>query len=384
MPAAALARFPAAAALLTLAAAPLTAQVRFTDDFASGLDGWDIRGAHVVQIVDGADAHGSVLELQTDGWDVFALIEGSDTWGDVRIEGSVLFPEDGDSYLGIIYAFREDYGRTDFGNIYIKGDDSYLRVNPHRDGNVGRTLYEEYFTPLEGASAIRIGAWQRFAAEIVGGAIHVYIGNTATPQLTFDLYEGREGKVGFQPRSVGWPVRIDDIRVTSIDGFSYRGPAIPAVEGSRDSLLTSWQSLGPFTHHSTEVERGTDFVWQPFLTDARGAVITARVTEYAGGRTVAYFRTRVTMPRDTTVALHISSVDDIALFVNHRFRGFYARGPLAWHDFWSNPAHEGRRIPLRLRAGENTITIRVRGGVYASGGFFARLEPVGETVRLPF
>ena len=32
------------------------------------------------------------------------------------------------------------------------------------------------------------------------------------------------------------------------------------------------------------------------------------------------------------------------------------------------------RIPLPLRAGANELVIRVRGGVYASGGFYARIE----------
>lgn len=43
-------------------------------------------------------------------------------------------------------------------------------------------------------------------------------------------------------------------------------------------------------------------------------------------------------------------------------------------DFWTNEEHRGQRIPIQLREGANEIVIRVRGGVYASGGFFARVE----------
>ena len=47
----------------------------------------------------------------------------------------------------------------------------------------------------------------------------------------------------------------------------------------------------------------------------------------------------------------------------------------AWFDFWKNPDHAGRKIEIPLKAGQNQIVLRVRNGQYASGGFFARLEP---------
>ena len=43
-------------------------------------------------------------------------------------------------------------------------------------------------------------------------------------------------------------------------------------------------------------------------------------------------------------------------------------------DFPSNPAHRGQRIPVPLQRGDNHLVLRVRGGVYASGGFYARME----------
>lgn len=80
--------------------------------------------------------------------------------------------------------------------------------------------------------------------------------------------------------------------------------------------------------------------------------------------------------------LHVSSTEELALFVNGRFWSFvYREGYLsgdndwnAWYDFWSNREHAGRRVPIRLEQGQNEILLRSRNGYFASGGFFARLE----------
>ncbi len=63
------------------------------------------------------------------------------------------------------------------------------------------------------------------------------------------------------------------------------------------------------------------------------------------------------------------------IWVNGAFSGFLPRQDYAWFDFWKNPEHQGWRLRIDLEPGENQILIRVRGGEYASGGFFARLEP---------
>jgi hypothetical protein len=78
----------------------------------------------------------------------------------------------------------------------------------------------------------------------------------------------------------------------------------------------------------------------------------------------------------------VSTLDEIALWVNGRFEGFiYRDGYIderndwnAWHDFWRDPAHACRRVPIRLRRGDNVLMVRVRNGDFASGGFFARVE----------
>ena len=102
--------------------------------------------------------------------------------------------------------------------------------------------------------------------------------------------------------------------------------------------------------------------------------MTAKVVDYHGPQTVAYFRTIIRAERAERAVLHISTADNLALWVNGRLQWLLPKGELAWFDFASNPAHNGQRIPIDLKAGANAIVLRTRGGVYASGGFFATLE----------
>lgn len=368
------------AACLASAASPVAAgaQVRFADDFEQGLGRWELYGERGVLLHDSGDPdHGRVMLLRPNG-DVLALIRGSGEWGGVRIEADVLFPDDVSNYLGVVYDLQRRGERLDFGLIYIKGNDSYLQVNPHRDFNVGRTLYPEKRTTLEGEAAIEIGRWQHVMVEVIGSTCHFYVGDMTTPRVTFSDLELTDGAVGFQPRSVGGDVWVDDVTVSSIDAFSYRGPPLPeGVAYDPAPLLTTWQVAGPFPETEDALARAPDAspdAWRPFETDRRGAVITGRVVDFHGPNTVAYFRTRVQAERAGDAVLHLSSVDDLALWVNGRFHWFIPRSGYAWYDFWRNPDHDGRRIPVRLEAGMNELVLRVRGGVYASGGFFARLE----------
>jgi hypothetical protein len=371
----------------------LHAQERFADDFERDLSGWQLVGAHAIQLVDSNDPlHGRVMQLQPDGA-VYALIKNSDRWGGVRVEGEVFFLDDGDNYLGLIYNYTQRESRTDFGSIYIKGNGSYVQVNPWRDGNASRLLYNEYTTSLTGKDSIHIKTWNRFKAEIIANVCHFYVGDMTIPKVAFDLLELTSGLVGFKPRIVGTPVWIDNIKVTSINRLSYQGPKIPAIKYEPDSLITAWEVIGPLASPVEAIERtreaastvaanGVTYVWQPFKVDARGAVITGSVTEYNGSRPVAYFRTRVQADKEKTATLHISTTDELALFVNGRFEGFIYRDGYvsgkndwnAWFDFWKNPEHAGRKVLIQLKFGSNQIVLRVRNGQFASGGFFARIE----------
>lgn len=360
----------------------------FTDDFEQGAAAWRFPVTDGHELVAAGEVHGTALSLQTRNGIVVALIDGSERWRDVRVEGEVLFPSDEQNYLGFVYRYVDHDGRIDFGSLYIKGNGSYIRANPHRDLNVGRTLYEEFRTPLVGEAAIQIGEWQRFALEVVGSEAHVYVGDMTRPQVTFPYWKGETGAFGFKARNPGGPVWIDDIRARAIDGFTYRGPPLPALDNPDPPLLLRWEVLGPLTRFVPEVEAGYDpdariddagasIHWMPYEPDARGAVVTADVTHQRDARRVAYFHASVELPADTKVALDLSTVDDLALWLNGRFVGFAARDDAAWWDAWRNEEHDSVTGRLDLVAGTNHLIARVVGGTYASGGFFLRLLPEG-------
>ena len=366
----------------------VSAQTLFEEDFEAGLNAWYFPHGHGHSLVESGDPdRGTVMALETVDRPVIALVRGSENWGDVRIEGEVLFPEDVHNYLGFVYRYDDAGGRSDFGSLYIKGNSSYIRVNPHHDLNVGRTLYEEYRTPLRGDAAITISEWQRFALEVVGGEAHLYVGDMTRPQVTFPLYEGTTGGFGFKPRNPGGAVWIDGLRAERIDGFGYQGPAIPDLDYQPEQLVTEWDVLGPLTGFQPEVETedfddsltirdgGETLRWEAFDTDLRGAVLTGKVVDYEGDRRVAYFHATVTSDGEGMARLDLSTVDNLAMWLNGEFVGFRSRTNTAWWDMLSNPEHDARWGSVALEDGENHILIRVVGGTYATGGFFIALRP---------
>lgn len=381
--------------MLFILTIPLTAQIRFSDNFEGDLSGWILIGNRSIRIIETNEStHRHALELRPNGA-VYALIKNSDKWGGIRITGELLFPDNQHNYLGLIYNYQNNRSRFDFGSIYIKGNGSYIRINPHRDGNASRLMYEEFKTPLTGNQKIIIKKWHKFKAEIIGPVCHFYVGDMFTPKVTFDLYEHIGGLVGFKPRVVGYPVWIDNIEVVSIKHFSYNGPNIPSIVYEPDALITNWESIGPLPKPVEEIEQFNDpseskiqtkdrtYTWKPFLTDKRGAVVTGKITEYQGERPLAYFRTILESEIEKNVVLHFSTLDELALWVNGSFIGYIYRngyGPRgnrdwnSWFDFWKNPQHKGRKVPIKLNPGKNQIIIRVRNGQYASGGFFVHFK----------
>ncbi len=360
----------------------------FRDDFEAGLTRWEINDPKAITRIDsGQTEHGKVMRLAPGGARVYALIRGSAEWRGYRIEGEVLFPDEQDNYLGLIYHYKESARRVDLGSIYIKGNESYIRVNPRRDWNPSRALYEEYRTALKGDSAIRTQQWQRFAAEVVDRICHFYVGDLQTPKVTFDLYEGDTGKAGFKPREVGGAVWIDNIRVTALAQLSYRGPRLPAgINYQPENLVTDWGVLGPLTKAMPEIEAAPSPVavaavsdqgamnhWRRFATDSRGAVVTGQVTEYTGSRTVAYFATTIRVEASETATLQFSTADNLAVWRNGKFEGYFDRDQFAWHDFGKSPKHPPEYAYIRLAPDVNQVLVRVRGGQYATGGFFARV-----------
>jgi hypothetical protein len=269
-----------------------------------------------------------------------------------------------------------------------------MRVNPWRDGNVSRLLYEEYKINLVKDQAIKIGNWHKFKLDVVNEVCHLYINNMDAPKITFELFELKAGKVGFQPRVTGGAVWIDNIKVSSLKEFSYKGKSIPDIKYEPDSLITEWEVFGPLNKPTTVIEKeigdydsvieieGQSYTWKSFKTDKRGAIITGRITEYEGENTIAYFRTIIESEQEQMVTLHFTTTDELTLFLNGKdFGRVYSDGYVskgndwnAWYDFWENPKHSGRLVKLPLAKGKNQLVIRVRNGQFASGGFFVHLE----------
>jgi len=327
-----------------------------------------------------------VLALRTRSLPVYALIRGSEDWRDVRIEGDVMFPDSADSYLGFIYRYRDDGRRIDFGSVYIKGNDGYVQANPHFDTNVGRTLHPELRAPLVDDGRIRIGQWQRFALEVVGPEAHLYVGAGDEPVITLPFEGSDRGAFGFKPRNPGAALWIDDLRVTEIERFTYEGPARPDPAYEQAEWLRNWHVLGPLTRHARAIEERpfspSDTVWDdgrvvgwiPLETDARGMVLTSRVTEYRGARRVTYFHAPVDADAPGPAVLEISTADDLAIWLNGGFIGFAASQAVAWWDAGVDAAHAPVRAHVTLREGTNHLHVRVTGGVYATGGLFVRVR----------
>lgn len=383
------------AALFLLFIAMLTvtmtqkSSVIFQDDFETDLAKWDISEPDKIRLVDSGDPeHGKVMELTPGGEFVRALIKDSEGMNRYSVEADLLFPEKEHNYFGLIYNYQQTDERTDFGSIYIKGNGSYIRVNPRRDHNAHRTLYEEYKTLLTGADAIEIGKWARFEAEVIDSVCHFYVGDMNTPKVTFDAFELKSGRIGFKPRVIGGRFWLDNVRVSTISRFSYQGPALPAdVQYEPEKLITDWQVIGPFCGTLPELEKdgfqpektyteknGATEGWQKFSTDKRGCVVSGKLTEFTGGRNIAYFHTTIYSDSAAVANLHVSSNEALAFWFNGEFQGYDYASRYAWYDFWKNPDHKGSDGPVNLRPGKNSLLIRVRGGKYAGGGFFVHLE----------
>ncbi|MCP4149068.1 MAG: hypothetical protein GY757_15070, partial [bacterium] len=232
--------------------------------------------------------------------------------------GDFCFPEDFRQYLGLIYNYRVNRNRADFGSIYIYGTikkpgnfvkkyiaklppieefpGNLVAANPHRDGKASRSVYPEYYTMLSGEKAVKIGEWHRFKAEIMDGVCHFYIDDMKTPKITYGLFEQKSGKVGFKPRYAGSQCWIDNITATSISQLSWKGKHLPQpVAYKPGKLLTSWQAIGPFYYTVETIEKngyngGKDvsyhnrtYAWKKFETDARGCIMAGRLCEFVSG-----------------------------------------------------------------------------------------------------
>ena len=174
---------------------------------------------------------------------------------------------------------------------------------------------------------------------MVGSEAHLYVGDMDTPAMTLRGDHARRGHLGFKPRNPGGSVLVDDLTVTAIDGFTYRGDPVPTPAYRPQDFVTDWSVLGPLTRHAEEVEgRECD----PSLV----------------------------VEDDGPATLFFSTADDIVSWVNGAFRGYATRGSQAWWESAVNVEPQPVRSFITLQEGQNHAVVRVMGGTYATGGFF--------------
>jgi len=360
-------------------------QALFHEDFEADLRQWEYKEPGIAQIIKTEDSvHKSVLKLTPNKAAECVLIKGSDKWASIVIKGEALFPTDLHDYLGIVYNLQEA-NRIDFGSIYIKGKGSYIRVNPHRDGNASRALYEEYKTALTGNAEILVNQWFTFKAEIIGSECHFYVEDMEKPKVIFKYFEYSEGKIGFKPRLVGGEVWLDNISIDQIENFSYPS-SVPSSEivYQKDQMITDWKALGPFDKRIDEVEKsennhpivfdGQDFKWTKFVTDARGCVVAGKICRYSTDQKFAYFSTDIQSKNDIQTEIQFSSLNNLHVWVNSSYVGAIEKQRHAWFDFFQNPDHAGNSLQITLSKGKNRIMVLVEGANYSGDGFYSHIK----------
>lgn len=362
---------------LVLCCASTLHEGRFFDDFESGLEHWQPRAEGDGVIVQDPGSSNRVLQL-TPRENTFShvLLRAGVGNGNVRMEGRLQFPTEGDGYLGLIYNHQERAERTDFGVLYIKSNGSYVRVSPHYDGNPSWRLYPELEAPLSGDRRIRVGAWHRFRLDVRGQSAALFIDDFRQPVVTFDEAPNDAGRLGLEARpGFGEPVWVDDIIVSLLEPGPGPHPGAPP-----DSQFSGWQFLpavpDPEDHAMTFPDL-PDSGWKKLQPDSRGALITGRLTQFLSGpNTVVHLRsTFMSDDQEGAAWLALSTANRLDVWLDGQYLGSVAPQPFIWRDHATNPDHFGARLPLHLDEGQHDVFIRVHGQRFAGGGFFVDVLP---------
>jgi hypothetical protein len=384
--------------------------INFSDDFEQGTAKWELLNPHRIKIMDSGDPkHGNVLVLRPGGPGVIALIKNSHNWTNIRFESDVYFPFHRDHNMQFVYNYNAFDNRVDFGSIFLYGPygtdaDIFYRnyrewvqfppgqflgnvaaANPHRDANASRVLYPESWVVITGEPAVEPGEWGRFKAEVIGPVCHFYVTDMKTPKLTFEFHEYSSGMVGFKARYAGAEFWVDNIKVTSIKEFSYKGPPLPAGRNYKpEKLITRWDAIGPFSNRMKEIEEtdgyspgktylsdSKELKWKPFDTDPRGCVAAGRIVERFNAKFYVYFHTELDSKEKRDVTLQFNSTSNLIVWLNSKMAGGIMLQHSAWYDFWENPKRIKVKQTLTLNPGKNHIVILLSGDRYGGDGFFA-------------
>lgn len=354
-----------------------TAETIAVDDFSDGMSAWTAFAEDYARLVQEPGTRNTVLELtpQPRAFS-YVLLNGSQQFRNIRMEGRFQFPTEGDGYLGFIYNYQKTDDRVDFGCIYVKSNGSYLRMSPHYDGNPSWRLHEQDKVRLEGERRIEVGRWYRFRLDVTGHRAQLYIDDMELPLATFDRFDQSYGALGLEARPGGGePVWVDDVRVSRLDA----APPAPAPAAAPDRGLNDWQVLGPLLPPETDLAAYPELPetgWQPFAPDRRGALITGALTQFSSGdRDTLYLRVFFDAGETPQPGwLAFSSANRLDVWLNGFYRGSVAPDRYIWSDFLSAAEHPGAQLPMLPSAGRNEVLVRVHGRRFAGGGFFAGLR----------
>jgi hypothetical protein len=364
------------------------------DDFERGLERWRLEppGQFEILVEPGTSNH--VLQLTPkQGTFAHALIEGSDDYSDIRVEGRFLFPTEGDGYLGFLYNYQQTEERMDFGCLYVKSNGSYVRVSPHYDGNPSWRLHPEMQFDLEGKQQIRTGTWYDFRLDVVASRATLYIEDLSSPVATYDMLPNEYGAIGLEARpGGGQPAWVDDIRVSKLEYEVPDSSADVTVARLADNGAAplDWEIFGPIRRDGTDLGEGSNIVvdsfdypelptdgWRPIEPDARGMVLTGSTTQFrSGDRDIAFLRANYEIASDAVQApnvLVIAAANRIDVWHNGDFLRTVAPEEFIWPDYLDSPEHPGVRLPIEPRMGVNELVLRVHGRRFAGGGFYAAL-----------
>ena len=229
---------------------------------------------------------------------------------------------------------------------------------------------------------VEVGKWKKFRAEIFDSTCHFYLGDMETPQITFNCFSYTSGSVGFKPRFSGAECWIDSVSVHRISALSYKGKSIPDIEYTdKDSMITSWNICGPFFYKQPLLEEGTIVTdesagirWDTISADYRGCFVISELSERYSGKRILYAYKRINSSQDQKATLHFSTTNPIFVWINKEYIGPVKPTRMAWFDFLSNEEHAGSAISFDLKRGENTILLKIQGGLYGGDGFYSSLE----------
>ena len=370
------------------------AELLVSDDFEGGLERWRLEPPAQFETLAEPGTSNHVLQL-TPKRQEFAqvILEGSDDYRDIRVEGRFLFPTDGDGFLGFLYNHRQTEERMDVGCLYVKSNGSYVRVSPHYDVNPSWRLHPEMQSDLEGEREIRTGVWYEFRLDISGAQAAPYLEDLTLPVVTYDMFSNESGAIGLEARPGGGePVWVDDIRVSKLG----RGLVIPTgdvkIPQPAEGVvrLLDWEILGPFEADGAEAGDGGGIAvdsldppdlptegWRSVEPDARGMVLTGRFTQYrSGDHEILFLRATFEVAEDSEVKpswFAIAAANRIDIWLNGYYRGTVAPERFVWLDYLVSSENPGARLPISPQTGANELVLRVHGRRFAGGGFYAAL-----------